>query len=147
MSHDCQTCGRSMDPYEITLHAGLSRLVLKLAQIYGVGETFNSKDLSDREIISSSDYTNMSHLGYLGLVEKHFNQGERSERLWKLTPLAEEYVFGLPIPRSVFVFNNHVVKKSPVTVTLQTAVGFYEPPQAWAEKRRGEAAKMGDLFR
>lgn len=147
MSHDCPTCGRTMEPYEITLHAGLSRLVLKLAQVFQVGELFNSKDLRDREIISLNDYTNMSHLSYLGLVEKHFNQGEREDRMWKLTPLSEEYVFGMPIPKSVSVFNGHVVTKSPVTVTLQTVIGSYEPPRAWSMKRRAAKDIVGDLFR
>jgi len=141
----CGECGQYKSPYPITMNKSLAILLTKLAKLFYLGEPFNSKELRDRNQISSSDYTNMSHLAFLGVVEKHFEQGEREGRAWHLTKKAEDFLFGLPIPREVMVFNGSIVEVSNEVVTINTAVGFYEPPEVWARKRR-RPNQEGDLF-
>jgi hypothetical protein len=131
----CPTCHRPMNVYTITLTRSNVGALLKIARAYSPGSNFNFKKLRDNNTISSSDYTNMSHLKYLGLVEKV----DHDTRLWRITDKGAAMITGQPVAKWVTVFNNKVLEITKETITMSEAIGYYDPPIAWAS--RAEALK------
>ena len=126
----CPHCHRAMNVHTFTLSKSLANCLIKIAQHYGPRDSFNSKDLLDRHLISPSDYTNMSHLKYLGLIRKV--DGEK--RRWALTEAGEKLIEGGYCPSWVKVFGDKVIDRSPCMITLKETVGYYEIPQNWARR-------------
>lgn len=135
----CPHCARQMNVHNFALNRSLAGALLKIAKQIPPGFGFNFKDLRDKEVISSSDYTNMSHLKYLGLIEKISGV----KRLWQITDKGHALLIGQPIAKSVKVFNNKVIEVSQETMRLSDAIGFYEPPDVWA--RRAESLRKKEM--
>jgi hypothetical protein len=127
----CECCGQVLNTFKFNLTRSLSESLKKLAGCGSVN--FNTKDLRDRNIISSSDYTNITHLRYLGLVDKIIEKdGTRGEgRLWTLTQLGVNYLNNKPVHQWVKVKGREVIEKSTTTQCIKDAFGFYEPPPYW----------------
>lgn len=142
----CPACGQAKNIFTFALTKSLGQALLRIARCHGVGELFNSRTLLQKDIISISDYTNMTHLKYLGLVEKAKGQ----HRLWYLTALAGDVLNGGYLPAWVRVFNNKVIEMAQTHITLEEAVGFYQTPREWARSAQPVPAsreeKQGVLF-
>lgn len=146
----CEHCGQKLNTYKFSITKSLTGSLVKLA---GCGtEMFNSKDLRDRNIISSSDYTNVTHLKYLGLVEKVFDEnGERGDgRLWRITKKGVRFLNGEGIHKWVKVKCKKIIEESKETQTIKDAVGHYQPPSYWEncynEMQQQGQAVQGKLF-
>lgn len=135
----CPHCSRQMNVHTFALNRSLAGALLKIANRCPPGFGFNFKELRDQEVISSSDYTNMSHLKYLGLIEKM----PHAVRHWKISDKGHALLVGQPIAKSVKVFNNKVIEVSQETMRLSDAIGFYEPPDVWA--RRAESLRKKEM--
>lgn len=123
----CPHCKRPMNVFTIRMTKSLAAALLKIAAVRGPGEVFNFHDLRERDLISTSDYTNMAHLRYLGLVERE----SPLSRGWILTGKAQDFILGREICKWVKVWNRKIVDYSTETVTLTEVVGFYQPPSEW----------------
>lgn len=137
----CSECKRPMNIFTFRLTKSLANALVKIASEVK-DQSFNSKSLRDKNVISSSDYTNMSHLKYLGLVEKTGEDG----RMWRITERGKELLKGGSIPSWVKVFDNKVTEISTETIKLRSAIGYYEPPEFWRETK-GEDSKQLDFLK
>lgn len=128
----CPTCSHVSHTYKFSVTKSLT-LALKKMAASGAME-FNSKTLRDHDVISSSDFTNVTHLKYLGLVEKVFeDDGIRGEgRKWRITEKGVRYLNGERVNKWVEIRDKQLLKTSEETVTIEEADGYYQPPPYWA---------------
>jgi hypothetical protein len=145
-SEICPHCHRPMNVYTFRLRKSLAQALLKIANFVQPGQRFNSKALLDGGVISGSDYTNMSHLKYLGLVRK----ADHESRSWELTEQAVLLISGGYGPAWVKVYDNRVIERDEILITLKDAGGYYQPPIQWAQEAQrlhAKTEKQPELFK
>jgi hypothetical protein len=141
----CQHCKRPMNVYTFRLTRSLANCLIKIAENVPPQAPFNAKALFDVGVISSSDYTNVSHLKYLGLIKR----SDHEARTWTLTEAAVRLIAGGSIAAWVKVYDNKVTEVSTDQITLKETRGYYNPPVAWSKESQRLTAKteiQEDLF-
>lgn len=143
-----------MNVYTFRFTKSLANYLIKLADRTIPGSVFNTAELLKAGIISTSDYTNTSHLKYIGLIEKpKTGQGvEVKAALWRITILGAKLLAGKStVPAWVKVYDNKVIEVAPGAewITLAQASGYYQDRRIWRESvERAERSteSQGTLF-
>lgn len=133
---NCPTCDKPLNTRKITLSKGMARLLIKIKdRMIEHGKNDIDVGVGSWPELSKSEYCNVSTLRYFGLL--HYVRDEEKKKVgghWLLTRKGNQWLRGeAEVCAWVRVFNDRIVEKSPVLVSIGQVLKDSEVPE-WPSK-------------
>ncbi len=120
---DCPCCGRYAKVYKRKLHNAVARQLIMMLKLQGDRIFVHARDLIVPGLSGMGD---LGKAQYWGLVEQKENNDEdqKSSGFWSLTERGARFVRGeCKVPEYVMVFDNKVIERGGVYVSIHDAIG------------------------
>lgn len=129
----CPHCGRNMSPYKVPLTVGFLKGLVKFrgaVALKGENKVHLLHDMQGTAFeLTPHEWNNFSRLRFHGLVAKYKEDGQHIAGLWLLTKRGAQFLNGtIKIPESVMIFNNRIIDRSQVLVSLSEVFRNSELP-------------------